>query len=76
MKEVRIFLFGAALIGILVPIFRFLEIMLDTVSTYLQNKIALKMAAENGDEVEEKQQTFAIGFGAPSTPEDYDDEED
>lgn len=75
MKEVRIFFFGAVLIGILVPIFRFLEIMLDTMSTYLQNKVALKIAADGG-EVEEKQQTYAIGFGAPSTPEDYDDEED
>lgn len=77
MKEIRILLFGAILIGAIVPIFRFFEVMLDTVGTYLQNKIALRMAAESGDESESGGQTFAIGFAPPSSEEEeYDDEED
>lgn len=75
MKEVRILLFGAVLIGAIVPIFRFFEVMLDTVGTYLQNKIALRMAAESGDESESGGQTFAIGFAPPSSEEEDDDEE-
>ena len=75
MREVRILLFGAVLIGAIVPIFRFLEVMIDTVGTYLQNKIALRMAAESGDESESGGQTFAIGFAPPSSEEGYDDEE-
>lgn len=75
MREVRILLFGAVLIGAIVPIFRFLEVMLDTVGTYLQNKIALRMAAESGDESESGGQTFAIGFAPPSSEGEYDDEE-
>lgn len=74
MREVRILLFGAVLIGA-VPIFRFLEVMIDTVGTYLQNKIALRMAAESGDESESGGQTFAIGFAPPSSEGEYDDEE-
>lgn len=75
MREVRILLFGAVLIGAIVPIFRFLEVMIDTVGTYLQNKIALRMAAESGDESESGGQTFAIGFAPPSSEEEDDDEE-
>lgn len=75
MKEVRILLFGAVLIGAIVPIFRFLDVMIDTVGTYLQNKIALRMAAESGDESESGGQTFAIGFTPPSSEGEYDDEE-
>lgn len=75
MREVRILLFGAVLIGAIVPIFRFLEVMIDTVGTYLQNKIALRMAAESGDESESGGQTFAIGFAPPSSEGECDDEE-
>ena len=75
MREVRILLFGAVLIGAIVPIFRFLEVMIDTAGTYLQNKIALRMAAESGDESESGGQTFAIGFAPPSSEGKYDDEE-
>ena len=75
MREVRILLFGEVLIGAIVTIFRFFEVMIDTVGTYLQNKIALRMAAESGDESESGGQTFAIGFAPQSSEGEHDDEE-
>ena len=80
MTELLFFILGMITYAVIIPILESLVVLIQSCMEYPKGRLALKITQINDELAEEqerqsKQQSFAIGFQAPST-EYYEEEDD